>query len=367
MKIVCQRSLILKAINDVLGVTNKDTLPILSNILLDGRASGLELVGTDLEVGIKTVLPDVVKEIGAITVSARKLSDIIRELPEAELQIVLDDNNNVIISCQNAQFCLNGIRKEEFPLFPEFSEAESFEISSEILTDIIKKTIFAVSKEESRYTLNGVLLNATAGSLTLVATDGHRLAVAGTTLEKVSSDDISIIIPIKALNELSKILSVEEKSSVRLMVEETQVIFKVGSTIIVSRLIEGPFPDYDRVIPKEVNQKITLSRDELTHVIRRVSLLANQKTCSIKFILKHDEMEIVAKNPEAGEAKELLKINYQGDFIKLGYNYRYLLDVLKCIKSENIIFEITQPLNPAVVRPESEIENYLYVIMPMKV
>jgi len=367
MKIVCQRSIIQKNISDILGVTNKDTLPILSNILIEAKASGVEFTGTDLEVGIRTFLPNVSKEIGAITVSARKISEIIRELPEHEIELTLDDNNNLSINCQKASFTLNGIAKEEFPLFPEFSEAESLEVNTETFADMIKKTIFAVSKEDSRYTLNGVLMITTAETLTMVATDGHRLAVASTTLDRAGSQDVKVVVPIKALNELSKILSNTEDEQVKIMLEETQIIFKVGSTVVVSRLIEGQFPDYERVIPKEFNHKIAISRDELNHVVRRVSLLANQKTCSIKFILKHNELEVVAKSPDSGEAKEDIPIEYQGDFLKLGYNFRYLLDVFKCIKSDEIIFEISQPLNPAVIRPKSETENYLYVIMPMKV
>ena len=377
MKVVLNRSDLLKGISTVQSaVASKNTMPILANVLLEAKDKKLEFVATDLDMGIRCSVPAEVVEKGSITINAKKLSDIVRELPEASVDLEIDENHKIILVCQKSQFKVHGLPKDDFPILPEVKKDKVFKIKGSLLQEMIHKTIFAVSTDETRYVLNGVYFQVEGGKLKMVATDGHRLAYIQKKLEGKAEDKANVIIPTKTLNELSKVISDNAKnkegkekaedSIVEVVATDNQIKFTVQGVEIISRLIEGQFPNYEQVIPKDSDKKIEASTSELAAATKRAAILTSEKSNSIRYQIKPGKITISSKTPDMGEAKEEIDVVYKGEEISIAYNAKYVLDVLKNVGTEKVSIELTQPLSPGILRPQGD-TDYLCVIMPMRV
>lgn len=372
MKVVLNRADLLKGISTVQSaVAAKNTMPILANVLLEAKEKKLEFVATDLDMGIRCSVQAEVVEKGSITINAKKLSDIVRELPEASVDLEIDDNHKMILVCQKSNFKIHGLPKDDFPILPDVKKDKVFKLKGALLQEMIRKTIFAVSTDETRYVLNGVFFQVESGKIRMVATDGHRLAFIQKKLEGKSDEKCSVIIPTKTLNELTKVISdlgkdKEEDLIVEIVATDNQVKFIVDGVEIVSRLIEGQFPNYEQVIPKETDKKIEASTGELSAATRRVKVLTSEKSNSIRYHLKGSKLTISSKTPDMGEAKEEMDVNFKGEEISIAYNAQYVLDVLKGVGTDSVQIELTQPLSPGIIRPKGD-ADYLCVIMPMRV
>lgn len=372
MKVVLNRGDLLKGISTVQSaVAAKNTMPILANILLEAREKKLELIATDLDMGIRCSVSAEVVDRGSITINAKKLSDIVRELPEASVDLEIDESHKMVLACQKSVFKIHGLPKDDFPILPEVKRDKVFKVKGSLMQEMIHKTIFAVSTDETRYVLNGVFFQAEGGKLRMVATDGHRLAFIQKKLEGKADDKCNVIIPTKTLNELSKAVSdvgkgKEDEINVEIMATDNQIKFVVEGVEIVSRLIEGQFPNYEQVIPKDSDKKLEASTADLAAATRRVAILTSEKSNSIRYHAKAGKLTISSKTPDMGEAREELDVNYKGEEISIAYNAKYVLDVLKNVGTETISIELTQPLSPGILRPKGD-ADYLCVIMPMRV
>lgn len=362
MKISCAKSELANGIQTVQGaISTKTTLPILSNLLLETDESGLHLAATDLEIGIECLIPVKVIEPGGITIPARKIGEIVRELPDVEVNITTKDNL-IIIDCQKSVFKINGLGREDFPQIPQLEKENSFTFKQEFLKEMIKRTYFAVSHEETRYALNGILFSIDENDLKLVATDGRRLAYIQKKIQIVKNIKKQIIIPLKTVNELSHILGVGD---LKIFLSENQIAFHLNKTKLISYLIEGRFADYTKVIPRKAKKKINLSREPFLSTLRRVAILTSEKSNSVRLDISKNRMMLRAITPEVGEAKEELDLSYQGEDFSITFNPNYILDFLKNEDSEEICLELTDSSSPGLMRPVGG-EEYLYVIMPMK-
>ena len=370
MKVVCAQADLLKGVQSVQAIiSNRASLPVLANVLLETQKDKLKLAATDLEVGIKTEIPtEIIKE-GSITIPAKILFDIVRELPAQDVQLEVTPEYKVILSCGKIVFKIMGLPKDEFPIIPDFKEENSFELPAQLFKEMIQKTIFAISTDETRYILTGVLLQTSGGNVEMIATDGRRLAYCnGGKMGKVGKSKLDVIVPAKALREANRLIGEKgesDKAMVKIELTENQISMKLDSTILVSRLVEGKFPNYKQVIPKETSLSVTLDTQKLLDSVKRISLLAPERAESIKFELAKDKLVMSSMAQGLGEAREEVEIEYKGANFETAYNPKYMLDVLKIISSEQVRIELTNPMSPGVIKPSNE-EEYLYVIMPMR-
>lgn len=370
MKIVCSQLDLLKGVQNVQAlISNRISLPILANILLETQKDRLKLAATDLEVGIKTEIPTEILKEGSITVPAKMLFDIVRELPNQDVQLETTTENRVILTCGKIVFKIMGLPKDEFPVIPDFKDENSFEIPSLLLKNMIQKTIFAISTDETRYQLTGVLLQTSNNNVEMISTDGRRLAyINGGKISKNIKNKLDVIVPAKALREASRLIGdkeTDDKKMIKLELTENQIVFKLDATILVSRLVEGKFPNYKQVIPKEHSLSLSLETEKIFGAIKRVSLLAAEKAESIKFELNKDKVIISSMAQGVGEAQEEIEGDFKGNKLEAAYNPRYMLDVLKNIETQQIVMELSNPMSPAVIKPLADV-NYLYVLMPMR-
>jgi len=370
MKILVSKSEILHGIQTVQNiVSTKVNLPILANILIETTGNQLKLVSTDLDVGISCLVPVSVSEQGAVTLPSKKFSDIIRELPDGQISINAKKNNNIEIECLNCRFRLMGVSKDEFPSLPEFKDKEAIHIDQAQLREMLCLTAFAVSHEESRYILNGMLFELKDNELKLVATDGRRLAFIKQRLAKETKKDLRIIVPIKAVQELLR--NLKDEGGVSVVVSENQVLFGLDGILIVSRVIEGDFPNYNQVVPKASEQKMKVNREEFLASIRRANLLSTPDSQAIKFEIfpakatsgKSGKLVISKSTPDIGESREEIPIQYQGKELIIGFNPHYLIDALKNLKQQEIDFEFTEADKPGVIR----MKDYVYLVLPMRI
>ena len=279
----------------------------------------------------------------------------------------------MILVCQKSQFKVHGLPKDDFPILPEVKKEKVFKINGSILQEMIHKTIFAVSTDETSYVLNGVYFQVENEKLKMVATDGHRLAYIHKKLEGKGEGKANVIIPTKTLNELSKVISdvakgkaEKEETIVEVITTENQIKFTVEGVEIISRLIEGQFPNYEQVIPKDSDKKVEVSTTELSSATKRVAILTSEKSNSIRYQIKAGKISISSKTPDMGEAKEEIDASYKGEEISIAYNAKYVLDVLKNVGTDQVSIELTQPLSPGILKPKGD-TDYLCVIMPMRV
>lgn len=364
MQFKVEKEEFLKAISTTLGaVSQKASLPVLNNMLVQTVGlNGLMLTATDLELGIQTKCPAKVEEEGAVTIPAKKLFEIIRELGCGEIDVGVTKNSAVNIKTAKSFFKIAGLEADDFPKFPQPSSEPTFEIMQSMLKQCLALTVFAISRDEARYTLNGVLLVVKEGSGRFIATDGKRLALIERSLNVPKEVELEVIIPAKTAGELIKTLSSEE-GNVRISRVQNQIIFQLNSTTITSRLIEGKFPNYEQVIPKIQRTKTQLNREDLLAAIRRAALLTSQENQSVKLDFIKDRLLISSRSPNLGEAKEELEVNISGDDLTIGFNPNYLIDVLKNLDVEEISISLSDPDKPGLIESR---DNYQYVLMPMQ-
>ncbi|MFH2137696.1 MAG: DNA polymerase III subunit beta [Candidatus Omnitrophota bacterium] len=366
MRFKSTKETLMNAIQTVEGaVATKTTLPILSNVLIEGQKDTLNFNATDLDIGIIYKANAEIIDEGNITIPAKRFADIIKELPNGEVTINVRKNYNMIIDSSNCSFRLIGLPKEEFPSIPKFNSKDGIVLDQVLLKKLLKKVSFAMSRDETRYVLNGTLFIFKNKILRLVATDGRRLALAES---KLSADveKREAIIPLKTINELSKIL--KEEGQVRIIFSENQVAFELDETMIISRLIEGEFPNYDQVIPKEKQEKIEVNKESLMSAVKRASLFTSLDSQSIKLDIFKNKLVISKMTPDIGEVKEEIKTQYSGNELTVGFNPLYLIDVLKVLQKDTVEFEIGDAEKPGVFREQLPELNsfYVYIVLPMQ-
>jgi len=341
-------------------ITPKSTLPILANILLETGDKTVRLSGTDLDVGISCVIPVEVSEPGAITIPAKRFGDIIRELPSEDVNITTKKNNSIAVETQSCQFKIMGLPREEFPKLPEFQNKEAVKIEQADLKHLLSLTAFAVSADETRYILNGILFKINKNTLTCVATDGKRLAIADKKIKQDAEKDVNIIVPIKTIHELNR--NLKEDGDVSVILGNNQVLFDLGKIVIISRLIEGEFPDYRQVIPPVSEHKVKVDREEFLLAVKRASLLSTPDYQAVKLEVFKDKIVVSKSTPDIGESREEVKVEYKSKEMVIGFNPAYLTDVLKNLTNEQVEFELTDSEKPGVIR----VEGYVYIVLPMR-
>ncbi|MFH1244999.1 MAG: DNA polymerase III subunit beta [Candidatus Omnitrophota bacterium] len=343
-------------------ISNKTTLPVLANFLMETQKDKIYLAATDLDMGISFNLPVEILEEGSITIPAKKFSDIVRDIPEGDIQITIKKNNSISIESQRCFFRLMGLPKEEFPKLPRLLDRERIVLTQHVLKNMLSLTSFAVSSDETRYTLTGVLFVVKDNKLRLVATDGRRLALMEKALDIPCGFSKEAIVPLKAIQELAR--NLKDTGDVTIIFGKNQISFQFEDITIISRLIEGQFPDYEKVIPKEESKyKININRERFLWAVKRVALLTSPNSQSIKLDLFKDKLVFSKNCAETGEAREELDIEYQGAEFSIGFNPQYLIDVLKSIPHQTVGFELTVPESPGVIRTE---DNYIYIVLPMQ-
>lgn len=369
MQIVCSKTELLKGIQTVQSaVSTKSTLPVLSNILLETKSNQLKLASTDLEVGVKCFIRAEVVKDGALTIPAKTFGDFVRMLSEdQEIKIHTEDTNRIEIRCGKTRCVLLGLPKEDFPIFPEFPEEKSITLEAKTLQEMIKKTAFSTSTDETRYILNGIYFSLDKGTARMVATDGRRLAfIARPMSEKKVS--VSAIIPSKAIREIERLLTSTPESitDVKISVSDNQVAFKVAETVIISRLIEGHFPNYEQVIPKISDVRIQIPTRDLLTLTQRAALGVAERGGAIRYLFEKGRLRAIGSAQGRVEVEDELSIEYAGNPIEIVFNPLFVLDVLKNMDSPHVSIEITSSLNPSVIRPVGD-DQMVSVIMPMRI
>src|ERR1700729_4054625 len=350
-------------------VERKTTIPILSNLLFEAKGNRLTITATDLELSIRTSCEAKVKKEGSGTIPAKKLLELVRLLPDGEIKFKLLENHWIQITSDRKNYKLVGMSKENFPALPNFPHA-LVKIPAKLLANVIAKTTFAISLEESRYTLNGALLVLKPGSLTMVATDGHRLAMAELDHKfEGFTTETRVLVPKKAMNEIQRLVGkAGDDVQVEFAQDESHLFFQVGRRLLTSRKLTGPFPNYKAVLPRDANKTLSLERVELQNALRRVSQLADQRSHAVKFMLSNEGLELSSSSPEYGEAKEVIEKEYKGDTISIGFNAQYLLDFLAAAADGPISFELKDEQSAGQLRPTGdESTRYRYVVMPMRI
>jgi DNA polymerase-3 subunit beta len=349
-------------------VEKRNTMPVLVNVLLEAKDNLLKVFATDLEVSLTDEIKCEVSVPGKVAVSAKSLFEIAKELTEDFVHLTKRENNWLDIKQGKYNSKIVGISAEEYPIFPTYVGNGFIKIESDQLKDMIDKTIYSISTDETRYHLNGVYFEQKdSEGYTMVATDGHRLSLIYKKLPsgKILSSTHGVIIPRKGLFEIKKLLETLN-GDFEIAVEGSQLIVKHESTTLMIRLIEGKYPNYQQFIPQKLSQKIILNRDTFLNSLKRVALLANHKSKAVTLSLTHGKMEITSNNPELGDAREEIDVDYSGKDIKIGFNAKYITDILTAITDEEIDFELNDQLSPGIMKPHND-KSYTCVVMPMRI
>lgn len=363
MKFSVNKDKLLEGLQTVQNVVStRTTLPILSNVLIQAEDGRLRLTTNDLDVGICCAVEAQIAAGGGTTLPARRLAGIVKELPSADIEVEVDSKNVASIRCGASFFKMNGLAEEEFPGLPKLENAKTFTFNQRDLKDGLRKTSYAISTDETRYVLNGVLFSFKENKLTLVATDGRRLALVDIEGEFPRSQEGDLIIPTKCIVELQRMLG--EEGELKMSVTENQVAFEVNGRLLVSKLIEGNYPNYRQVIPPETRERVTIERELLQNAVRRVALLSSEKSNSVKLIFTKNNLEITANTPEVGEAHESLAVQYKGKEFSIAFNPGFLLDPLRNLADEEVHLDLTDEMSPAIIKISTP---FLYVLMPMRI
>jgi DNA polymerase-3 subunit beta len=367
MKFTCNQYILSKALNIVSkAVTSRTTIPLLKGILLEATADGfLKLTATDLDLSIEKKIPISLLKEGSIVVSAKLFNDIIRKLPNEEIEIEVDDNNSIIIRCLASKFSIVGQPTDEFPDIGAITKGEKIRIEKEVLREMIKKTSFSASIEESKGTLVGVLIEMKENSLTMVALDGFRMAIARELMNNKENDDI--IISAKNLDEINKIFTeIEGTTELDIILDEKKAVFFIDDVCIVSRLLEGEFIKYQEILPKEFQCKVKVNRAELLESIERASLFAKEGKNNLIKISVTDDKFIITSKSEEGNVKEEVFVQNEGTNLEIGFNAKYLLDVLKAISDEEIYMNFNTSVTPCIINP-IEGNSFEYLVLPVRI
>lgn len=362
----------LKALQKIQGIVEKrTTMPILSNVLLEATETSLLVTATDLEVGMKSKYSAEVISPGKITVSAKKLYEIVKELPNQQISFLSKDNDWVEIKCGKVQFNIVGLSSDEFPYFIDVKEEDLFEIETSLLRGMIERTSYAICTDEAKYNLNGIFTKVEVdsegnNSLKMVSTDGHRLSISSGKFKGTASSELlkGVILPKKGVYELKKITD-EESGTLLFGFMDNSAVIKRGDFSMVMRLVDGDFPDYNRVIPTSNNQVVKVNKEDFSHSVRRMAILSSEKFKGIMLEITSGGIKISSSNPELGDAMEELDVEYEGELISVRFNARYLLDVLAVAETERVEMKFKDELSPSIIVPENS-ESFLAVIMPMR-
>jgi len=351
-------------------VEKKATMPILLNVLIEAKGSEISITATDLEIGFNAFHPARIISEGTATLLAKKLYEVIKELPEKEVSVRLKENQWVEVSCGKSVFNIMGLSAEKFPSLPSYEEEEYFCAERNTLREMIEKTLFAVSSDDLRYNLTGIFFiekEEEGGKwMRMVATDGYRLSIIDRSMKsEIRGLENGILLPKKGLGELKKLLE-EDGEDVWLKVKNNNFIIKKDRVVLIMRLLDAEFPDYRQVIPTQTKKQIRISRTHILESLRRVSILSSEKTKGVKFHFSRDLLELSSYNPELGEAKEELSIEYKGEELAIGFNSRFVLEVLNILNSEEVLFCLDDGASPGIIRPAND-ERHTCVIMPMRV
>jgi len=367
MKITIRREECVDKLSDIQSVVEKkSTMPILSHFLLTAAKGGSSITATDLETAIREPIEATVSKEGKLCIPARKLFEIVREM-ESDIVIESEDSQWIRVKSGASSFRLACLPPEDYPAWPDLGTSEQIEIEAARLSEMIEKTVYSAGESDTRYTLNGILFHLNPGAaeaLTIVGTDGHRMAVISAGLEAAPKEEKKLIVQRKAASELRKFLPEAEK--VKLALGKNHVLFTVGDVEFLTRLIEGTYPNYSQVIPANNDKKLVLERDLLTRALRRVSIMSRERSNAIRVDANDGTLTLSSSNPDIGEARDEIKADYTGDALSMGFNAKYLLDALQAMESDKVIMELLDPLSPTLLRPEGD-ESYRCVIMPMRI
>jgi len=370
MEITVSKTELLRELTATQGVVErKTTIPILSNYLFEAAGDKLSLTATDLDLSLRTSCTAKVKKEGACTIPARKLYDYVRLLPDADITIRLLENHWVSIRCGRSNTKMVGMARSNFPGLPVFPSAGAIKIPAAVLRSMIAKTGFAIANEESRYTLNGALMVLKPESITMVATDGHRLAHIERSGEKFDgvSGEMKTLIPKKAMDELRTLLD-SDVETIDFAKDESTLFFRVGPRLLTSRQLTGQFPNYEAVLPKDITKSIVVHGEELGAAISRVAQFADERSRAVRLRLDKGELKLSASSTETGESEDSLEVAYNGDAMAIGFNAQYLLDFIKAVGSGEVKLELKDPQSAGQLRPaEGEDYKYRYIVMPMRI
>jgi DNA polymerase-3 subunit beta len=352
-------------------VERKNTIPILANVLLETDGNEVKLLATDLEVGLRSKCGASVAKGGALTLPAKKLYEIIKALPETDVRIE-EDKGGVKVAAERFDSRMQTLPREDFPTLPEASGTGGASLPGSVMRRMVEKTQFAITGEDTRYFLNGALFILRPDSMSLVSTDGHRLALITVPREAPkgkgkSDEELRVILPRKTLLELGRLLA-EGDGDVQYERGENHLFFDVGGRLLISRMIDGQFPAFERVIPKSNDKRVEFDRDRLTSAVRRVALLSNERSRAVKFQIDNGKVEIASSSPEFGEARETLMVDYTGAPVTICFNAQYVLDFLGVAETDTVSLDFKDEMSQAVLKPVgSEGYDYTYVIMPMRI
>lgn len=354
----------LQAVQNV--VSTRTTLPILSNVLMRAEGNCVEFTATDLDVTVTCSVEAGVKKAGATTIPVKKLFGISRELAGGEIELEVDEKNVTSVRSGPSFYKINGLGADEFPPLAKFKDDKKVVVPQEKLKGMMKKTSFAISTDEARYVLNGIFMSLKDHKMTIVATDGRRLALVDEEVDVSEKSQGEFIIPAKAVNELNRLL--QDKGEVTIRYAENQAEFtlkddKGFSVVIVTKLIEGNYPNYRQVIPAETKERISLPREEFLHALKRAEIMTSEKANSVKMAFGKNNLAITANSPEVGEARESIAVNYKGKEIAIAFNPKYLIDPLNALANDEVFIELIDELSPGVLKINGP---FLYVVMPMR-
>ena len=364
MEVVLDRDAFLRGLQMVQNIVEpRQTLPILANVLVEAEGETVRLTATDLEVGARVGVPARVASPGAITVSARKLAEIVKELPAAAVALRVGENATVSLRCGGATYKLVGLAPDDFPAVVPATPASWVTLDARTLREMLAQTKFAVSHDETRYALNGILFTFQGKDVRLVATDGHRLAISMRSLG-TGVGGASGIVPRKAVNELERVLGAGE--DVQIAITDNQFVLQMPNFVMTARLIEGQFPNYEAVVPKNHPGKLVIGRSVLAAALRRVAVMAEERNKPVKLTLAPATLRLSAASQELGEAEEILEVEYAGEELTIGFNSRYVLDAISAVEKDQVVFEFKDGLSPGLIKTVED-EGYCCVIMPMRI
>ncbi len=351
-------------------VERKTTIPILSNYLFEAAGDKLQLTATDLDLSLRTACTAKVKKEGACTIPARKLYDYVKLLPDADITIKLLENHWVSIRCGRSNTKMVGMARSNFPTLPVFPVTGVVKIPAAVLRSMIAKTGFAIAHEESRYTLNGALMVLKQESITMVATDGHRLAHIERSGEKFEgvSGEMKTLVPKKAMDELKSLLDAADAETIDFAKDESTLYFRVGQRLLTSRQLTGQFPNYEAVLPKDITKSISVPGEDLGAAISRVAQFADERSHAVRLRLEKDELKLSASSTDSGESEDSIEIAYSGDPMTIGFNAQYLIDFIKAAGSAEVKLELKDAQSAGQFRPsDGDDYKYRYIVMPMRI
>ena len=364
MEVVIDRDALLRGLQLVHNIVEpRQTLPILANVLLEADPEAVRVTATDLEVGARVAIPAKVATTGAITVSARKLAEIVKELPAAAVALKVTDNASVSLRCAGATYKLVGLSPDDFPPVVPASPASWVGLDAKTLRELLAQTSFAISHDETRYALNGILFVLQGKDVQMVATDGHRLALSKRSLGR-DVGGMTGIVPRKAVVEIMRVLGAGE--DVQIAITENQFVLQMPNFVMTARLIEGQFPNYEAVIPRAHPGRLIVSRTAFAAALRRVAVMAEERNKPVKLALTPAALRLTASSQDLGEAEEALEVGYSGEELVIGFNSRYLLDAIAAIERDQVVLELKDALSPGVIKCVED-EGYCCVIMPMRI